>query len=66
MPCDCFLIAYNSSTVASAAADSAYLYCIQMIQIPPQHKTTTPDGVVVLWRSERDLNPRALFRRLLP
>ena len=29
-------------------------------------KRTTPDGVVLFWRSERDLNPRAAFDRLLP
>jgi len=27
-----------------------------MVQIPSQHKTSTPVGVDVLWRSERDLN----------
>ena len=33
---------------------------------PSMQKRSTPDGVDLFWRSERDLNPRALFRRLLP
>ena len=41
--------------------------CIFDIQIPLKEKTTPiqADGCY-FWRSERDLNPRALFRRLLP
>ena len=40
--------------------------CIKLFKSLLKPKKNHTIGVVLFWRSERDLNPRALFRRLLP
>ena len=57
----------EATSVCTGGSNMPLAYCDFIFQIHSQAKKDPhPLGVDLFWRSERDLNPRALFRRLLP